>query len=169
MIVILEGVNRTGKTTIANELTKLGYTYFKDLNVEEVINDKTINKKSFYKGRIIATVEFLQYIKINLIIDRYHYSEFVYGLIRRNYIADYILSIDKILATLNTKLILMDDDIEKINERAKKDLTIEKKAFDVIYEASILDKMRFNLKDSKDDLVKWLKYGSIKNELEVVK
>lgn len=158
MILILEGVNRTGKTTIAKKLTKYGFEYFKNKEVELVLNHNKIDKQSFFNGEIIGMLNMLRFIGKDkkLLIDRFHFTEFAYGLVERQYITEYILDVDKALKSLGAKLLYMYDDIKKINKRANKDLSKHKLAMDLMFETSAIDKFKHNSMEITNNLANWL-------------
>lgn len=109
MIVIIEGVDRVGKTTLCNMLKECGY---------QVLNGKlkydgnnTHIKQLVEHDRIFAQTDLLKLIDndINLVIDRFHLSQYVYGLINRGENdSEMIMTIDKDLAKLNCKLVFVD-------------------------------------------------------------
>lgn len=76
MIVILEGMERTGKSTLANEFEKRGFVKFKDHNRFREYSVDTV------KHRLDSTFSFLQALDqagTNVVLDRFHISEIVYS------------------------------------------------------------------------------------------
>lgn len=104
MILIFEGADNSGKTTIAKELSRIiGFQYFKHSNQKS--NFETISR---YKQIIEANffIDFLSQINLDLIIDRHIISEYAYSkAYRRPVFFDEILKIDKQLAKLGAKVI----------------------------------------------------------------
>ena len=81
MIVILEGAERTGKTTIAKMLEKRGFIYVKDSvrlyngDIKHISLEETNN-------RIDAALNYLEKLSEsneNVVIDRFHISNAVFA------------------------------------------------------------------------------------------
>ena len=85
MVIIIEGLDRTGKTTLANELSKrfnipiykkdreeLGKTFFDDelINLGDSIATIKLFNSELFKGR-------------HVILDRFHWSEYVFNMVDR--------------------------------------------------------------------------------------
>jgi len=78
MIIIIEGVDKTGKTTLAKELAKkLGLQYFKSNLQKGHFNNNDFKNALKYEG--LFMIDFLEQVNINLIIDRSYPSEFAYA------------------------------------------------------------------------------------------
>jgi thymidylate kinase len=155
-IVILEGVNRTGKSTLAALLSTYGYSVMKDNSVHNVCASE---RMVYSKGGILATTQVLEAISnqnVKLVIDRFHLTELVYGEIERGYFAGYVWGIDDRLAKAGVKLVYMDDDIKAINERAGKDLERLKFIFDFAFQDSKMEKFKYNLKEPVKKVINWL-------------
>lgn len=107
MVIIVEGIDRVGKTTLCEMITRR-YTddymdfwhYFRDdtryvhnhLN-REVNTEKINTLQNLLEAGYIA----------NIILDRYHITEFVYGAIERSYKNMDMYDIDRRLAKLDMK------------------------------------------------------------------
>lgn len=85
MVIIIEGLDRTGKTTLANELSKrfnipiykkdreeLGETFEEDelINLGDSIATVKLFNSELFKGR-------------HVILDRFHWSEYVFNMVDR--------------------------------------------------------------------------------------
>ena len=99
-IVIVEGVDRSGKTTVANALSK-------------ALNVPVFRNKEFFGGaegqwrdscseieKINLMVNMVETLDADVIFDRLHLSEFVYGLVEREYVNGSIWEIDERLSSL---------------------------------------------------------------------
>lgn len=76
-LIILEGLSRTGKTTIVNDLKKTGYG--RVISIEDKMPDKT-ELSSFYKGTFVSYDAFLKaFPEETFILDRAFLSEMVYS------------------------------------------------------------------------------------------
>lgn len=81
MIVVLDGIDRVGKTTIANLLcNKLGFKCLKIAN-EFPYDDQAHNVD--INAAIIGMLNIVDREKENIVIDRFIMTEFVYGIIDR--------------------------------------------------------------------------------------
>lgn len=122
MIVILEGLERTGKTTVAEILeNNFGFISFKDHNHLMEMDP------SFIANRLDATLSMITALdkaNVDVVLDRFHLSELIYATYYRGYNRtnfQHIKYIDEVLSHLNTKLILLertvDDDYEEVFPR----------------------------------------------------
>lgn len=88
MIIVIEGIDRVGKTTLANMLSeKTGYPIFK----AKPLNDNRTPEANNEAGNMLYTL-IEQGIINYFILDRGHFTEYVYGKIDRNYSNDIVLS-----------------------------------------------------------------------------
>lgn len=116
MIIIVEGIDRVGKTTLCEKLSKeLGFSIFKD-KWRGPTNDQLAIKEKFNTLlNVIATYD-------NIIIDRFHLTELVYNSFRGDDFEDYSV-IDKLLSQRPTLLILVQsEDIEESSRQHGRDL-----------------------------------------------
>ena len=112
MIVILEGLERTGKSTIAEILeNNFGFIRFKDHNHLRFMDLKSI------ANRLDSTLSMLVSLDKagkNIVLDRFHISELIYGTNDRGYRDDnfdHIYYVDEVLSHLNTKLYLLERNV----------------------------------------------------------
>ena len=105
MIVILEGMERTGKSTLATEFEKRGFVKFKDHNRFREYEVDNV------KHRLDSTFSFLQALDqagTNVVLDRFHISEIVYSALYRNAplsCMSYNYFIDAALSKMNVVLV----------------------------------------------------------------
>ena len=109
LIVIVEGLERTGKTTLCKEFEKRGFVYFKDFNRINYHNVTSL------EGRLDTTLTFLQNLSengVNVVVDRLHLSEYSYANTLRKLggAAKNIDYIDNAISKLNSVLILCKSD-----------------------------------------------------------
>jgi hypothetical protein len=130
-IVIVEGVDRSGKTTVANALSKA-------LNVP-VFRNKEFGFENEYHGRGAVYETQKMWLMLNMvetfdadvIFDRLHLSEYVYGMIERGYINNNVWKIDDRLASLDAIVVHVKPyDIESSSLLHGKDLKEYDHAFD---------------------------------------
>ena len=115
LIVVVEGLERTGKTTLCKEFEERGFVYFKDFN--------RINKHlcAGMESRLDTTLTFLQNLSengVNVVVDRLHLSEYAYGKIFRKGYSMNVDYIDNAISKLNSVLIYCkDNDFEEYKNR----------------------------------------------------
>lgn len=83
MIVIVEGIDRVGKTTLCNKIYELNnIPVFKHSNesfdYSKMDNDNETDK-------MLQLVELVSITRSDIIFDRFHISDIVYGQLERNY------------------------------------------------------------------------------------
>lgn len=109
MIIVLEGCDRVGKTTLANELSR---------NFNAEIHHFSKPKGDPYKeyGFFINGLD----PEKNYVLDRFHVGELVYGEIYRGKPAlsiDQLIYLDMRLRSFNTVLIHCDSDVETVKSK----------------------------------------------------
>ena len=98
MFVIIEGIDRVGKTTLANKLEKdLGFNKYcinNQFPFDNVAHNVDVNE---------AILGMMNVCKGNVVFDRFHMTEFVYGCFDRGYncYAEYL--------RINERLCKLDD------------------------------------------------------------
>lgn len=128
MIVILEGLERTGKSTLAKIFEEKGFVNFKDHNH---LRDFSVESIAERLDSTLSTLIALDKKGINIVLDRFHISEFVYSTLKRSSdpsLFDHIWYIDEVLSHLNTKLIYL---TREVNEQYLKDYP------EAVFDASI--------------------------------
>lgn len=118
MIVILEGLERTGKTTLAKIFEDRGFINFKDHNH---IRNFSVENIAERLDSTLSTLIALDKKGINIVLDRFHISEFIYSSLKRgndDSFFKHIWFIDEVLSKLDTHLIYLTRDIgeEYINQ-----------------------------------------------------
>lgn len=126
MIVVIEGIDRVGKTTLAKKLEQAGFIYLKD---EFIIKSGFIsNFEDYSLGKcdsFVSLAKRLNEAGKNIVIDRLHITELVYGKSMRNKVNQAgCFALDMDLANLGALLCLVEPaDIELSNNLAKYDQT----------------------------------------------
>lgn len=129
MIVIVEGVDRVGKTTFINKLCELGFVPFKDkfLCIDpELSIEGGFENYSFGKCETAAIMlEQLSNMKQNVVMDRLHLTEFVYGLCDRGKTqSDFIFKLDNWLSKVDAKIVFVHtSDTVITNSEAGRDMS----------------------------------------------
>lgn len=165
MIVVLEGVNRTGKTTICDLLCSVhGFVVVKPFSIRELnvlarFGYSSEEVRAFVYGSLYTSVKtFGKLSDVNAVFDRFHISEAVHGALDRGCKRDRdMIQIDQMLSAIGAKLVLMDDCIGDLNDRNGRDVSELSFFFDQFFINSAMDKMRYNLSDPVGQLVRWLR------------
>lgn len=134
-IVIVEGVDRSGKTTVANALSRvLNIPVFR--NKEFGFNDEDHGRGAVYETqKMWLMLNMIETFDADVILDRFHLSEYVYGMIERGYINNNVWKIDERLASLNAIIVhVRPYDIESSSLLHGKDLTEYEDAFEWVFE-----------------------------------
>ena len=147
MIVILEGPNKCGKTTLARHLIKnYGFAYFKDTRIEtrELTNEQ---KKEVIEHDIEAQANLLKAIAndINLIVDRFHITEFVYGSLNRGYESNCVKIAEEMLKDANVKIIYLSRYNNSVDELGV--------MYDEVFNNTKIPYLEFDIKNSKIELL----------------
>lgn len=147
-IVIFEGVNKTGKSSIIKMLNELipDSIVFYDRTVRDRYA-KTFYAKMAMNAQLMTMTQMFKQVPTDKIIllDRFHLSEYVYGKIERSYdcMKD-VLVIDDVLAKMGAKIIYMEDNIDGLNDRCGKDMTRYKEEYELILNCSSCMKSKIN-------------------------
>lgn len=153
MIYILEGIDRNGKSTLAEEFKKLGYHYVFFGKVDFDPYDMHFN---FITNELPKLVKKYQ----NIVLDRSYFSELVYGSFFRNkhyYKLDKYDYLDKFLNTFfKVKIVYCQTDIntnwQLIQKENKKEIITFKKLetlrnkLNNVLANSCIDKINYDFK-----------------------
>lgn len=156
MIIVVDGIDRVGKTTLCNELSKmLGYKVFKHDGSEF---DYSLMDNENETDKMSQLIDMLSITDGDIIFDRFHLSEFAYGLTDRNYILGRAFAnlklIDGKLADMNSLLIKVNPvDIDRSSMEHGRDLSLYQSMIDVAYNASTMHKCECDYKQFTDALV----------------
>lgn len=130
-IVIVEGVDRSGKTTVANALSRaLGIPVFR--NREFGLDVESHERGACYEiQKMWLMLNMVETFDDDVIFDRLHLSEFVYGLIERGYVNNNVWKVDERLSSLGAIIVHVKPyDIESSSLLHGKDLTAYEEAFE---------------------------------------
>lgn len=172
MIIILEGIDRVGKTTlgemIKNEIDNCDV--FKAERIEEAFDSRNNNAISY--GYCMGQVQLFNKYYVNnnrhIVIDRFHWTEYVYTKVQRdkNVSNKYVKAIDKeMLKQFGGYLIIlmMPININLCSRMHGSDLSQHQKLFESLYEESRLNKYKCTYQSSDVALDKVKRF--IKGEL----
>jgi len=138
MIVVVEGIDRVGKTTLCKRLEDKGFWYFKDIwNMVPLDSEVSC----YVTGKFDSTLNMLKMLNeknVNVVIDRLHLTEFVYGCCERggsNF--NIYRKVDEFLAALDCMLVLMSPtDVKESSRQHGSSLTMHNRLFNLCFEES---------------------------------
>lgn len=135
MVIIIEGIDRVGKTTLANKLSKeLNIPIFKKDRIGK--NDSTYDSMIVNFGNAAGLLDMWNWkdFKQDIIVDRFHWTELVYGEIERRPDTRFYMNIIENTMVLKKEKYLMiymrPTSIERSSGEHGKDLSEYLKRFD---------------------------------------
>lgn len=171
-IIVFEGIDRVGKTSLANlmcgELHKL--SIFK--HDESMVPYSKMNSNN-ESDKMLQLLSMAEMFECDVIFDRFHMSDFVYGVLNRSYDFSEAMNnfkvVDRKLASLNSVLVFVKPiDIGLSSKKHGKDLTMFEVLMEMLADISetrilqvdygaVNDDKRFE--KLKDDIVRMLDLG----------
>ena len=159
MVIIIEGIDRVGKTTLANKLSE---QYNIPIYKQERIGGNEIHLGISRTGNMLkesniitnytrarTLVDFWNWSGFteNIIMDRFHWTEAVYGLIDRGSYEPMRMmeAIERQMLEQKDKYLMiqvMPVDIKTSSRQHGSDLLMHQKEFDLLYDSSKLNKCR---------------------------
>ena len=121
-IIIVEGVDRVGKTTLCKKLENAtGYKRFRD-DFRYCSNYLDVNVNTEKINTLMNLIE--NWFVNDIILDRFHITEYVYGVVDRGYANKDMIDIDERLSRLGNVLLVYVKpvDIEKSSKEHGKNL-----------------------------------------------
>lgn len=160
-MIIVEGIDRVGKTTLVNLLReKTSLPVLADNYIYDCTGMRSDSRVNMEKIQTI--INMARDINGDFIVDRLHWSEYVYGVLDRKY--DFwkeIKLLEKQLVELDAKIILVaPTDVKESSKQHGKDLSQHDKFFEDLFENTKLKKFRCTY-DELEDAVDWVvkEYG----------
>lgn len=126
MIIIVEGIDRVGKTTLCNKLsTELNIPIYKH---PENIMDYSMMDNTNETDKMLQLLDICEITNANIIFDRFHFSDYVYGILERGYYtkiaSENLRILDEKLSEMNALIIhIHPTDISSSSRQHGKDLT----------------------------------------------
>ena len=125
MILIVEGANRAGKSTMIDMLQKLAVNsgvafklYNSRINNNEHVGITPEGMYAYAKSVISDLLKEDTNEKL-IVFDRFHISEFVYGEAFRGYTNEYMLKVDGFLDLMDVKILYMKSNFKHVTDRYK--------------------------------------------------
>lgn len=157
MLIIVEGIDRVGKTTLINLIhKKINFPIYRH-----------VGRRDFSKiDNDVETDKFMQILEIcklsdsNIIFDRFHWSDFVYGCLQRNYNEVNAVinksAVEDFLQKLHAVIILVKPtDIASSSKQHGVDLTKHEQLFEYVFDISNLNKFVCTY-ENLEDAVNWV-------------
>lgn len=161
MIILIEGIDRVGKTTLAERISKdkniAIYKHVGKFDYSKMDNENETDK-------MLQILEVARIGQATMILDRFHFTDLVYGCLERHYDFQNALenkdTIEQVLRDMRVKLIYMrPTDIKWSSERHGSDLSRHLALMDMLYEETLIqDKMvsdYFNLYKAEKQVQEW--------------
>lgn len=106
MIIVFEGCDNVGKTTIAKKLAEiLELPYYRYLDQRKAVKENDTYNITKYSSVFFA--DFIQHVNFSCIIDRHYPSEWVYAQVfNRHYDIDVLRQIDEGFMKANVNMIV---------------------------------------------------------------
>jgi len=159
MIIIAEGISRVGKTTLCNKLSSKNIPIYK--HNTNIINYQEM-KDNIETEKMMCMIDVYRSIPSNIIFDRFHFSNAVYGILLRNYnkqnAFDNIKKIEQYLKSTGRVILIKvsPTDIKESSRQYGKDLKQFEDLMQELYNNSVLEKYECNYV-SQDKLIERLK------------
>lgn len=152
MIIVIEGIDRVGKTTLCKmlldriDVTRFDVTVFKDSRMRELDDIPSYQKLEAAASSMNTIINMYEQICENsweggksIILDRFHATEYVYGTLERNSFVDkankYFDVIEKRLEEQDYFFILVKPtDIKESSKQHGKNLEMHEKVFEALFD-----------------------------------
>ena len=148
MIIIVEGIDRVGKSTLCKKLEGIGFTQ----SLARIWNTSRDNElvTALQNERTIAQAQILQLIhdKVDIVIDRFHLSQIVYSMHNRDCdVTSTMLEVDKMLGQMDSLLLYVQPtNLERSSKEHGSDLLKHVETFDEMFAKSSMQKLKLNYK-----------------------
>ena len=158
MLVIVEGIDRVGKTTLCEKLSeKLNVPIYKHKN-EQFNYSKMDNENE--TDKMLQLLDMYSILDGDVIFDRFHLSDFVYGTIERKYdlikSEENVKKIEEKLKELNAILVLIvPTNVKESSEKHGKNLIEYAVTFENLFNESKIKKLKCNFY-SLDEAVEFI-------------
>ena len=144
-IIIVEGIDRVGKSTLVNRIIE-EFDYKLFVQVNDLSRELRNRKMEIETERLYSMISVMKLLEKDfVIIDRFHLSEFSYGIASRHYYNDEVSYIDYELSKLNSLLIYVKPtDLNKSSKEHGMSLDRHNYLLDICYENSDMNKIKCN-------------------------
>lgn len=147
MVIIVEGIDRVGKSTLCKQLSSKFnipiYQHVGERNLDDIVS-KTETEK------ILQILEICRLTNAFIIFDRLQFTECVYGVVQRNYeekeaMGNFEKTDEFVINNLADAILILvsPTDIDRSSEEHGRDLSKHDKVFNSLYKKSAI-KNKFN-------------------------
>lgn len=144
MIIIVEGIDRVGKSTFCRMLQNKGYKlldskiHTTQFDVGAEVYDKLQEERTVAQAQLLSLLDKSEKIAI----DRFHLSQAVYGLYERNRATwAHMQLLEEFISHNSILVYIRPTDILKSSAQHGKDLSKHAEYFDMLYDISSLNKV----------------------------
>jgi thymidylate kinase len=159
MLVLVEGIDRVGKTTLARRLENLGFLYLKDRFLSsQVLKD---DFDSFSAGKVETAITLIDTLvnkeNKNVVMDRLHLTELVYGTCNegRSPKTNVLYELDNMIAKLiprNLLVFMCPTDMHEANERAGENQVSKQEMFVALTHVSAMNVIKCSYNHIDEDV-----------------
>lgn len=144
MIVIVEGIDRVGKSTLCKMLQKQNYKlldskiHTSQFSVTHDIYDRLQEERTVAQAQLLALLNKTE----KIVIDRFHLSQIVYGALNRNRDTEYhMLQLEELLQHNSMLVYIRPTDLAESNRQHGSNLDKHLQYFDKLFTESSLYKI----------------------------
>lgn len=132
VIIIVEGVDRAGKTTVANVLSReLKVPVFRNVEFFSAGEERHDRGPTYETEKMWLMLNLIEALDGDVILDRFHLSELVYGFVDRGYVNNNVWKIDERLGRSDAIVVhVRPYDLESASLLHGSDLSVHLKSFD---------------------------------------
>lgn len=141
MVIIVEGIDRVGKTTLCNKINKeINFPIYK--HVGNFVYSRMDNENE--TDKMIQLLQLCKITNSTIVFDRFHFTDYVYGVLERNYnvlIASHnVEEIEEFLKEIKAILIYVSPtDVLKSSIEHGSNLEKHDKMFEELFEESKIE------------------------------
>lgn len=159
MIIIVEGIDRVGKSTLCEMLQANGYKlldakiHTSKHTVTNCMYDKLQEERTVAQAQLLALLDKSE----KIVIDRFHLSQIVYGCIDRGRDTRYhMLSLEELLIHNSLLVYIQPTNLENSSKEHGSDLSKHLSYFNELFKGSMLLKIKGSY-DTLNDIVSFIK------------
>ena len=145
MIVIVEGIDRVGKSTFCKLLTEYGYKildskiHTQKTDVDSVVYDRLQEERTVAQAQLLSLLDTSE----KIVIDRFHLSQYIYGFIdRQRDTSLHMMDLENLLLHNTVLVYIMPTNIYISSQQHGSDLIEHHRLFEEAFNMSKLKKYK---------------------------